>query len=112
MLKLKIVLLCLMLSGALYTGAQAIAKVNSLRKNSLPEEIYSVYESRSPAAEYYVKSADGYVTVYRDRKFEEALRVTEIESGSLREADKAMLEKGIPVRDRAELLQLLEDLGS
>ncbi len=112
MIKLKITLLCLLLSGALYSGAMAIEKVNGLRNSALPKEVYSSYSAQSETAEYYLKSSSGFVTVFKDRNFKTALRVTEIESDSLRKADRAMLEKGIPVRDRKQLLQLLEDLGS
>ena len=40
------------------------------------------------------------------------MTVTEIEIGSLRSTDKALIQKGIPVTDQRELLSLLEDLGS
>lgn len=38
--------------------------------------------------------------------------MTRIELKCLRAADRAMVEAGIPVLSRQELLQLLEDLGS
>ena len=38
--------------------------------------------------------------------------VTDIELGSLRAADRALIERGVPVASEEELLALLEDLGS
>ena len=112
MLKIKIIVLCLMLSGALYSLQQAISGVDSLKYNALPENIYSSYMDMEDKAEYYLKSNEGYVTVYEDREFKTGIRRTDIECNKLRRADRAMLEKGIPVRDRQQLLQLLEDLKS
>ena len=54
----------------------------------------------------------GYVAVYEKAKDREPVSVTGIELKCLREADRAMLEAGIPVINRRELLLLLEDLGS
>ena len=112
MLKLKIALLCLMLSGALYTGAQAIGKVNSLRKNPIPEKIYADFTARSEQAEYYLKAFGGYVGIFEDEDFEKLLRLTEVELINLRDGDRAMLEKGIPIMDRKQLLEILEDIAS
>ena len=39
-------------------------------------------------------------------------RLTDIETPLLRRSDRAMLSRGIPAEDIAELLSLLEDLGS
>ena len=49
---------------------------------------------------------------FRDNEDLKPVTVTAIEVSNLRGADRAMLEKGIPVSDKSELLELLEDLGS
>ena len=59
-----------------------------------------------------MRAHDGYVAVYTGKRASELSDVTQIEVDGLRTADKAMLEKGIPVVSRTELLTLLEDLGS
>ena len=58
------------------------------------------------------KSCDGFVAVYTASRSRAPESVTAIEVASLRSADRAMIERGIPVADRQELLELLEDLGS
>ena len=50
--------------------------------------------------------------VYSGKRTKQPLSVTAIELAALRTADRALVEKGIPVTDRQSLLYLLEDLGS
>ena len=50
--------------------------------------------------------------MYENGRRREPISVTGIELKCLRGADRAMVEAGIPVISRTELLQLLEDLGS
>ena len=52
------------------------------------------------------------MAVYDGDGYRAPLSVTGIELQCLRGADRAMVEAGIPVTDRRELLLLLEDLGS
>lgn len=52
------------------------------------------------------------MAVFETERARKPLRVTEIELCCLRAADRAMVEAGIPVLSRQELLTLLEDLGS
>ena len=52
------------------------------------------------------------MAVFERARDREPVSVTGIELKNLREADRAMIEAGIPVISRHELLQLLEDLGS
>ena len=54
---------------------------------------------------------DGVIAVYKSGE-NRPTRMTDIETALLRRADRAMLEKGIPAEDLAEVLALLEDLGS
>lgn len=111
-IKIRIAVLCLLLTAALYMGAQAVGSIRQARTHFLPEEVYREFVSAGDTAKYYVKSRDGYVAVFENKRFREPLKITEIETGQLRKADRAMLEKGIPVADRMQLLRLLEDLGS
>ena len=73
---------------------------------------YAQYGERAENAEFFLRSSGGYVAVYTGQKEKEPVTVTAIEVSNLRGADRAMLEKGIPVSDKSELLELLEDLGS
>ena len=52
------------------------------------------------------------IAVYEGSHTREPLLVTQIELSELRRADRAMIEAGLPVLSRTELLELLEDLGS
>ena len=102
--------LTLLAGLAVYAG---ITAARSLRHDAtfLPEEIYAAYAQRVDP-EYYLRTHDGYIAVYKEEKDKEPVTVTGIELAGLRTADRAMIEKGIPVVDRMELLELLEDLGS
>ena len=63
---------------------------------------------------YLVADYGGSVAVFDsgDSDMEDPLEVTDIELGSLRASDRAMIRTGVPVSSREELLALLEDLGS
>lgn len=63
-------------------------------------------------AEYILRDYAGYVGVFKANGGKNPLTVTNIETKTLREADRDMLGAGIAVADRDELLTLLEDLGS
>ena len=64
--------------------------------------------------EYLVADYGGSVAVFdsADSSMENPLQVTDIELGTLRAADRALIEIGVPVASREELMALLEDLGS
>ena len=63
------------------------------------------------SGEYLLAVAGERVAVYDLFDRREALEITEIELSSLREHDRALIEQGLPVESREELLTLLEDLG-
>ena len=72
---------------------------------------------RDPAGEgvstgYVLAAYGGSVAVFERGDRESPLEVTDIELARLRAADRAMIETGVPVSDREELMALLEDLGS
>lgn len=111
-LKLRIALLVLLVTAALYTGGEAYRSLQPAPNSLLPEDIYRSFQARAEDAQFFLKSSGGYVVVYEDARYRSPLTVTGIETACLCGADRAMLEAGIPVSDRRELLLLLEDLGS
>ena len=111
-LRAKAALLLGLLAAALWSGAEAVRSLAPEKNANLPQEIYQSYARPAEAAEYVLRGDAGYVAVYEKAKDREPVSVTGIELKCLREADQAMLEAGIPVINRRELLLLLEDLGS
>ncbi len=111
-LRLRIALLMLLAAAAAFTGAEAWRGLGTPEDRSLPHEIYDSYAARAESALYYLRESGGYVAVYETARSREPLRVTKIELRCLRNADRAMVQAGIPVLSRQELLLLLEDLGS
>ena len=63
-------------------------------------------------AEYVLRDWKGYVSVFAPDSERDPLQVTDIETASLRVGDRAMLEGGLTVGSREQLLLLLEDLGN
>ena len=111
-LRAKAALLMCLLAGALYSGAEALRSLRPAENRQLPKEIYERFAVRTDVAEYVLKNSGGYVAVFEKARDREPLSVTNIELRCLRQADRAMIEEGIPVISRRELLLLLEDLGS
>lgn len=93
-------------------SATAAYKTLIPANSSLPTELYARFLEKKDGAEYFLRLSEGSVAVYGDSKYRKLLRNTDISASSLRKADRAMLEKGIPVENGSELLSLLEDLGS
>ena len=108
----KAAVLLLLTAGALYSAAEAFRSVQRPVSAKLPKDIYERYAVRADAAEFLLKEDGGRVAVYERAHPREPLEVTGIELRCLRAADRAMVEAGIPVISRRELLLLLEDLGS
>lgn len=111
-LRAKAALLMCLMAGALYSGAEALRSLHPAENRQLPKEIYERFAVRADVAEYVLKNSGGYVAVFEKARDREPLSVTNIELRCLRQADRAMIEEGIPVISRRELLLLLEDLGS
>lgn len=110
-LRLRIALLMTLLAAAAFTGAEAWRNLRQTEDMNLPHEIYDSFAARAEGAICYLRASEGYVAVYPSARSREPLRVTGIELKTLRAADAAMVEAGIPVLSRQELLLLLEDLG-
>ena len=111
-LRMRAALLALLGTAAVYTGLGAVKSLHPAVRDALPTEIYARYSAREEAAQFFLKSCDGFVAVYTASRSRAPESVTAIEVASLRSADRAMIERGITVADRQELLELLEDLGS
>ena len=67
-------------------------------------------ETEEPAA-YTLRDYGGCVAVFREDE-PSPLRITDIETETLNDADRRSLLEGIAVDSKNELLLLLEDLGS
>ncbi len=104
-------LMCLM-AASLYTGLAAYRSIRSPWESDLPAEIYRSLTSRVGQARFFLRAQEGRVAVYPNRRGAGPEKITAIELSTLRAADRAMLQRGIPASDRESLLQLLEDLGS
>ncbi len=111
-LKLRIGLLLVLVSLSFLSVMGALHSLQPPWQRWLPDEVYEGLSRRAPKAQYYLGSGQGYVAVYQGKRDREPLGLTGIAVSGLRRADRALLEKGIPVADGAALLQLLEDLGS
>lgn len=111
-LKLRIALLMCLAAAAVYMGGEAWRSLRPASDSLLPEEVYERYLAGEDMARFYLRDSGGYVAVYERARDKTPMLVTDIELSCLRSADRAMVESGIPVLDRQELLQLLEDLGS
>lgn len=111
-MKLKIALLLCLVGAALFTGAEAMSTLRRGSEDRLPQEIYARYARYADSAVYYLRADGDYIAVYPGRRARQPQELTHIELRTLRRADRAMIEAGLPVRSRQELLQLLEDLGS
>ena len=107
-LRLRAALLIFLAMAATRSGLAAYKSIQPTG-SVLPTDIYEKYSRRSEEAVYCLKICDGYVAVYDAKRARAPLSMTGIESAALRSADRAMLEKGIPVDNDRELL---EDLGS
>ena len=110
-LKLRAALLTYLAATAAYTGVKAYRSIVPAVEE-VPEEVYASFEGREDSAEFFLRPCDGFVAVYEGRREKTPVSVTDIELANLRGADRALVQKGIPVENRRELLRLLEDLGS
>lgn len=70
-----------------------------------------VWPGDADEAEFFVREYDGCVAVFAAGE-SRPVTMTDIDVRSLREADRTLLNAGLPCADRGEVLELLEDLGS
>ena len=111
-MKLKVALLLCLMSAAAFSVSGAYRSLHRVTAQAVPAEIAARFAGRESDAQYFLRDAGGHVAVYGGKREREPLTVTAIETSGLRAADRLLLRSGIPVGDGAELLQLLEDLGS
>lgn len=79
-----------------------------------PEEKTVAAMSYSAVSEvsYCLRDCDGFVAVYKQDDLSEPMTVTDIETVTLNNNDREMLQNGITANNKTELISLLEDLGS
>jgi hypothetical protein len=111
-LKLKIALLLCLLGAALFTGAEALRSLRQVPDRRFPAEIYARFARNADSAAFFLRRDGAYIAIFPGKRARDPVEVTGIELQGLRRADRAMIEAGLPVASRQELLQLLEDLGS
>ena len=105
---------------ALLAGTAAVcawAAVGGIAEQARPRESEQAEFSYVPScslaeAEYVLREYEGCVAVFSSVGDTSPMTLTDIEVGTLREADRQILKTGLAVADREELLTLLEDLGS
>ncbi|MBQ4651306.1 MAG: hypothetical protein IJB78_01165 [Oscillospiraceae bacterium] len=110
-LRLRIALLMCLAAAAAWSAVEAYESLKPPKIYEVPEAVYAEYTTGEENAQYQLKACDGYVAVYGGRGGGKPM-MTDIELSALASADRAMIELGIPVKNREELLLLLEDLGS
>ena len=110
--RIRVALMILLSLAALRTGIGAYRSIKPYALSALPEDIYLKYSAHDDQAVYCLKSCDGFVAVYDTSHPRTPLNITVIETACLRDIDRAMLDRGIPVGSDVQLLELLEDLGS
>lgn len=109
-IRLRAALLVCLTAAAAYLGVRAVAGV-APAKDEVPD--YYVQGTASPADTAFVlRDCGGYIGIYSSMSASSPESVTNISTAGLRAADRKLLEKGIPVSGRDELLTLLEDFGS
>lgn len=95
----------------------AWAALGGISGQAQPRESAEVSSGYVPScslaeAEYVLREYDGCVAVFASVGDTSPMTLTDIEVGTLRDADRQILSTGLAVADREELLTLLEDLGT
>ena len=109
-LRIKLAATGAMALAAAVCAAAAIGSITGPAGAEEPESVL-VWPEDSADAEFIQREIDGCVAVFAAGE-RRPLTMTEIAVRSLREADRALLNAGLPCADRDEVLTLLEDLGS
>ena len=110
-IRIKAAILLCLLSAAAYSVFGAYESMQRSSSKAMSAELSAGFADPIKA-EYFLRDSGGYVAVYEGRLSRTPVSVTAIETQLLRDTDRELLAMGIPVPDGAELLQLLEDLGS
>lgn len=106
-------ILGLLVIGAVVSAAAAVGGVLARAPRRESAEVYEYqWSCPSEEAEFVLREYGGCIGVFSPEGASRPVSVTDIPVTGLRDADRAMLEQGIAVRDSVELMTLLEDLGS
>lgn len=111
-LRFRLSMLLCLIFAAFVSGYGAYSSIRQGAERALPQELYDRLSAEGQDAEYFLRPSGGYVGIYTGSRARTPLSVTGIELSALRGADRALIEKGIPVASHEALLYLLEDLGS
>ena len=106
-LKYRIGACALLAATAVFCASYTVADLRTPAAHPAPQETSAV----SDGARFTLCARNGCVAVV-DPALGETAVITDIELGTLRETDRQLIEAGLPVGSRDELLSLLEDLGS
>ena len=109
-LRIKLAATGAMALAAAVCAAAAIGPITGPAGAQEPESVL-VWPEDSSDAEFILREFDGCVAVFAAGE-RRPLTMTDIPVRGLREADRALLNAGLPCADRDEVLTLLEDLGS
>ena len=104
---LKLVSLGVIFAVALVTGSIALGQISATGEYRVE---YLADIADHPAG-YWVRDTEGFIGVYYKGRGHPVF-ISHIPLASLRGMDRSDVEKGISVATRAELIALLEDLGS
>lgn len=113
--KLKFVITIIMLAGALTCAAFAAVSPSYGELTAIAESGKNVTDTVSestPEDGFVISDHDGYIAIFTAGDTETPITVTDIEVSTLRECDRMLLERGVEISSREELLMLLEDFGS
>ncbi len=76
------------------------------------EVVAAMSYSKLNETQYCLRDCDGFVAVYKTDNPSEPMTITDIETLTLNNNDREMLQNGITAENKTELISLLEDLGS
>jgi hypothetical protein len=86
-----------------------LCAVTCARSFQRPETAPVSYDGLS--AQFVLRDYRGYVSVFSPKETREPVQITAIRTDSLRRADQRLLEGGLSVGSREQLMLLLEDFG-
>lgn len=101
----------LCLSAVSIITCAAAFRIGAETKPSEPAVAAMSY-TKTQSDSYFLRECDGFIAVYSAENAREPITVTDIEVCTLNDNDRAMLQNGIAAENKAELISLLEDLGS
>ena len=103
-------ILCALAVMSVVSGAAAVRSMDRAAADNAALPV-TVSEAED-AAEFYLRECDGYIAVFAGKSSDTPLRITDIETVTLTDTDRALLRNGIAAGDKTQLLKLLEDLSS